>query len=94
VITTNIAGQQTFKHSEVSLLQWDAARGLYRFTVDQALAPGEYAVLETTTTEGQSTFVWTFGVELPGDTPANPPAQSPAKPNKKDAGAKKRPASP
>jgi hypothetical protein len=94
VITTNIAGQQTFKHSEVSLLQWDAARGLYRFTVDQPLAPGEYAVLETTSTEGQSTFVWTFGIELPGDAAATPPSKSPAKPNKKDAGAKKRPASP
>ncbi len=36
VITTNIVGQQSFKHQEVSLLQWDAARGLYRYTVDQA----------------------------------------------------------
>jgi hypothetical protein len=88
VITTNMVGQQTFKHSEVSLLQWDAARGLYRFTVDQALAPGEYAVLETTTTEGQSTYVWTFGVELPGSPAAVPPPKPQGKP-KKDSGAKK-----
>ena len=88
VITTNMVGQQTFKHSEVSLLQWDAARGLYRFTVDQALAPGEYAVLETTTTEGQSTYVWTFGVELPGSPAGVPPPKPQGKP-KKDSGAKK-----
>jgi hypothetical protein len=90
VISTNLAGQQTYKHSEVSLLQWDAARGLYRFTVDQALAPGEYAVLETTTSEGQSTYVWTFGVDLPGKAAGSPPAKSLGK--SKDAGAK-RPAS-
>ena len=65
VISTNIAGQQTFKNREVSLLQWDAARGLYRYTVDQPLEAGEYAIIETTPTEGQSMFVWTFGVDLP-----------------------------
>jgi hypothetical protein len=68
VISTNIAGQQTFKNREVSLLRWDAARGLYRYTVDQPLEAGEYAIIETTPTEGQSVYVWTFGV----DVPANP----------------------
>jgi hypothetical protein len=66
VITTNIAGQQKVKGREVSLLQWDAARGLYRFTVDQALDSGEYAIVETTTAEGQSMYVWTFGVDVTG----------------------------
>lgn len=65
VITTNIAGQQTFKNREVSLLQWDAARGLYRYTVDQPLESGEYAIIETTPGEGQSMYVWTFGIDLP-----------------------------
>jgi len=64
VISTNIAGQQTFKNREVSLLQWDAARGLYRYTVDQPLEAGEYAIIETTPSEGQSTYVWTFGVDV------------------------------
>jgi hypothetical protein len=67
VVRTNMAGQQTFKDREVSLLQWDAARGLYRFTVDQPLEPGEYAIIEATTAEGQSMYVWTFGVDLPGN---------------------------
>ena len=70
VITTNIVGQQKVKGREVSLLQWDAARGLYRFTVDQALDPGEYAIIETTDAEGQSTYVWTFGVDLNGNSKA------------------------
>lgn len=68
IISTNIAGQQTYKDRQVSLLQWDAARGLYRFTVDQPLGPGEYAVIETTPSEGQSMYVWTFGVDLPGNS--------------------------
>ena len=67
VITTNIAGQQKVKGREVSLLQWDAARGLYRFTVDQALVSGEYAIVETTPAEGQSIYVWTFGVDVTGN---------------------------
>lgn len=67
VISTNIAGQQTFKNREVSLLQWDAARGLYRYTVDQPLEAGEYAIIETTPSEGQSIYVWTFGVDVAGN---------------------------
>jgi hypothetical protein len=67
VITTNIVGQQSFKHQEVSLLQWDAARGLYRYTVDHPLEAGEYAIVETTQAEGQSMFLWTFGVDAPGE---------------------------
>jgi|SRR5579859_3689070 len=84
VITTNIAGQQSFRHQEVSLLQWDAARGLYRYTVDHPLESGEYAIIETTSAEGQSMFVWTFGVDAPGEVqPAN------EKPPMKDKTAKK-----
>jgi hypothetical protein len=76
-IITKIAGQQKVKGREVSLLQWDAARGLYRFTVDQALDSGEYAIIETTPAEGQSMYVWTFGVDLTGN-PKGPggPAQA------------------
>jgi hypothetical protein len=75
VITTNIAGQQKYKDNEVSLLQWDAARGLYRFTVDRPLESGEYAIMETTTGEGQSMYVWTFGVDMPEN--AKPAGEKP-----------------
>jgi hypothetical protein len=75
VITTNLAGQQKYKDDEVSLLQWDAARGLYRYTVDRPLEPGEYAIIETTTGEGQSTYLWTFGVDAPAS--AKPAGEKP-----------------
>ena len=66
VVSTDIAGQQKYKDQEISLLKWDAARGLYRFTLDHPLEAGEYAAIETietTTSEGQSIYVWTFGVD-------------------------------
>jgi hypothetical protein len=75
VITTNIAGQQKYKDNEVSLLQWDAARGLYRYTVDRPLESGEYAIIETTTGEGQSMYLWTFGVDMPEN--AKPSGEKP-----------------
>lgn len=80
VITTNIAGQQKFKDRQVSLLQWDAARGLYRFTVDQALDSGEYAIIETTAVEGQSMYVWTFGVDLAASAKTTGKTPAPAAP--------------
>ena len=82
VVNTNIAGQQTYKDREISLLKWDAARGLYRYTLDQPLEAGEYGIIEATPTEGQSLYVWTFGI----DGPANPKGEgakpAPKKPKK------------
>jgi hypothetical protein len=77
-LNTNLVGQVSYKNHEVSLLQWDAARGLYRFTVEQVLEPGEYAMVETTQREGQSMYVWTFGVDSPAATKGA--IASPAKP--------------
>ena len=77
-LNTNVVGQVSYKNHEVSLLQWDAARGLYRFTLEQALEPGEYAMVETTQGEGQSMYVWTFGMDSPAATKGAIP--SPAKP--------------
>ena len=61
-ISTNVAGIQSREADEVPLLVWDAARGVYRFTVEEVLQPGEYALAETTE-EGLAGFVWTFGVD-------------------------------
>ncbi len=83
VVSTDIAGQQKYKDQEISLLKWDAARGLYRFTLDQPLEAGEYAAIETiatTTSEGQSIYVWTFGVDgNANDEGAKPKKDNPAK---------------
>ena len=83
MVSTDIAGQQKYKDQEISLLKWDAARGLYRFTLDQPLEAGEYAAIETiatTTSEGQSIYVWTFGVDgNANDEGAKPKKDNPAK---------------
>ena len=83
VVSTDMAGQQKFKDQEISLLKWDAARGLYRYTLDQPLESGEYGIIEATPSEGQSVYVWTFGVDAPSspNDDGRKPAQK--KPTKK-----------
>jgi hypothetical protein len=61
--STNVVGTDSYKRDEVSMTVWDAARGLYRFTVDQALTPGEYAILENTPDGTVADYVWDFGVD-------------------------------
>jgi hypothetical protein len=74
----DLVGDESYKRNEVSLTSWDAARGVYRFTVDRALEPGEYAVLETTDA-GVAGYVWDFGVE-PVSKTSSPSSPSQAKP--------------
>jgi hypothetical protein len=62
---TDIAGTQKNEADEVTLQVWDAARGVYRFTVGEELKPGEYALVESTR-EGVAGYVWAFGVDAPG----------------------------
>ena len=64
----NITGAESYKSDDVSLQVWDAARGVYRFTVDRALLPGEYALLEMVT-DGVAPFAWDFGVDADAKTP-------------------------
>jgi hypothetical protein len=82
VVSTDMAGQQKYKDQEISLLKWDAARGLYRYTLDQPLEAGEYGIIEATPSEGQSIYVWTFGLDAtanPNDAVAKPAQKKPAK---------------
>jgi hypothetical protein len=60
--TRNIVKTETYKSDEISLQVWNAARGVYRFTVDRSLLPGEYAVIEMVT-DGVADFAWDFGVD-------------------------------
>jgi hypothetical protein len=49
--------------------RWEVAKGVYRFTLGQTLAPGEYALIEVvegkTQLEQLSVYVWDFGVDAP-----------------------------
>jgi hypothetical protein len=38
------------------------ARGVFRYTVNQRLEPGEYACVKMTN-EGISSYVWDFGID-------------------------------
>ncbi len=48
--------------NEISVQRWEVAPSVYRFTLSQALAPGEY-VLAQVEPDGLDLFVWEFGVD-------------------------------
>lgn len=67
-VTTNIADISKFKAHEISLLSWEAAPGLTRFTVEQKLEPGEYAITESRPDGEVDLYMWDFGVDAsPGE---------------------------
>lgn len=50
--------------------RWEVAKGVYRFTLGQTLAPGEYALIEVipgkTELEQVNVYVWDFGIDGTG----------------------------
>jgi hypothetical protein len=64
-ISVNVVGQESHKATEIEIQTWTPATGVFRYTVDQRLEPGEYAFVEETA-DGISGYVWDFGVDLPG----------------------------
>src|ERR1700693_2871925 len=69
-ISTNIAKQSSTNINAIALERWEAARGVYRFTLGQNLEAGEYAFVEFIPGEGMDLYVWDFGVERGGSAPA------------------------
>jgi hypothetical protein len=53
--------------NEVMLQRWEVAQGLYRFTLGEALTPGEYALAEVLP-DGLNYYVWDFGLDGAEDT--------------------------
>jgi hypothetical protein len=60
-----ITGQEKHNATDIEIQTWTPATGVFRYTVDQRLEPGEYAFVEMTD-EGISGYVWDFGIDLPG----------------------------
>jgi len=56
-------GLQEEKRDAVPMQGWDIAGGVYRFTLGQELTSGEYAIAEMIQDQGDSMYVWDFGVD-------------------------------
>lgn len=59
-------GEKQEQRDTVSMQKWEVAQGVYRFTLSQPLAAGEYALAQTLDEEGMSLYVWDFGVDSEG----------------------------
>jgi hypothetical protein len=66
-ISTLFGEQMSTNRSEISLQRWEVAQGLYRFTLGEALTPGEYAITEILP-DGLNYYVWDFGLDGAEDT--------------------------
>ncbi len=64
-ISINLAGQEKHHATDIEIQTWTPATGVFRYTVDERLEPGEYAFVEMTN-EGISGYVWDFGIDAPG----------------------------
>jgi hypothetical protein len=58
------------KRNEVIAQRWQIANGVYRFTLGESLEPGEYVFTEIVKAEGTNLYVWDFGVDVGGKSPA------------------------
>lgn len=59
----------------VLMQRWPIAPGVYRFTLEEHIDPGEYAIAEIVQGGGTNLYFWDFGLDAT-------PAQPAAKPNK------------
>ena len=59
----SLLGQEiSSEMNTISIQRWEMAKNVYRFTLSEPLAPGEYALAEILP-DGMNIFVWDFGVD-------------------------------
>lgn len=64
----NLFGEQLeTKRATISIERWEVAPSVFRFTLSEPLAPGEYALAEILP-DGLNLFVWDFGVDATAGT--------------------------
>jgi hypothetical protein len=61
-------GEEKHTATDIEIQTWTPATGVFRYTVDQRLEPGEYAFVEMTA-DGIAGYVWDFGIDAPGPKP-------------------------
>ncbi len=60
---STLLGQQISKErNTISIQRWEVAPSVYRFTLSQALPPGEYVIAQIVP-DGLNVFVWDFGLD-------------------------------
>jgi hypothetical protein len=55
--------ETTAKRKSMLLQTWEVTKGVYRFTLGQKLAPGEYAIVEVMEQKDVQLDVWDFGID-------------------------------
>jgi len=63
-VSIRFTGEEKHKATDIEIQTWTPATGVFRYTVDQRLEPGEYAFVEMTD-EGINGYVWDFGIDAP-----------------------------
>jgi hypothetical protein len=64
-ISTHASGEVTHKADDLEFQTWTPAHGVFRYTLNERMEPGEYVFVEMTS-EGINAYAWDFGVDLPG----------------------------
>jgi hypothetical protein len=64
-VSIHFTGEEKHNTTDIEIQTWVPATGVYRYTVDERLEPGEYAFVEMTA-DGINGYVWDFGVDASG----------------------------